>query len=193
MGTLFRKAEGAAVHWLFGMNWRHTLFPTTPLLEIFVRGTVMYVGLFLFLRFILKREYGAMGITDILVVVLIADAAQNGMSDNYHSVSDGLVLVLVIIGWAYALDRLAFRFPAIARIVKPGPLPLVEDGRMQWRNMRHELITQDELWAHLRRQGVDDIQQVKLAVMESDGTISVIQAEGRKASPSPQPARRRVM
>jgi uncharacterized membrane protein YcaP (DUF421 family) len=185
------------VHWLFGVDWRHTLFPATPLLEIVLRGTVMYVGLFLFLRFILKREYGAMGITDILVVVLIADAAQNGMADNYHSVSDGLLLVLVIIGWAYALDRLSFRYPAVARIVKPGPLPLVRDGRIQRRNMRHELITEEELRAHLRRQGVDDLESVKLAVIESDGTISVLQKDGqkngRKASPSPQSARRRVM
>jgi uncharacterized membrane protein YcaP (DUF421 family) len=181
------------VHWLFGVNWRQTLFPSTPLLEIFLRGTAVYLALFLFLRFILKREYAALGVTDILVIVLIADAAQNAMADNYHSVADGLLLVLVIIGWAYALDRLAFRFPVVARVVKPRPLPLVKDGHMQRRNMRQELITEDELWAHLRRQGVDDLQKVKLAVMESDGTISVIEADGQKASPAAEPARRRVM
>jgi uncharacterized membrane protein YcaP (DUF421 family) len=53
------------MHWLFGVNWRQTLYPSTPLLEIVLRGTVMYVGLFVFLRVILKREYGAMSITDI--------------------------------------------------------------------------------------------------------------------------------
>ena len=185
------------MHWLFGVDWRRVLYPSTPVLEIFLRGTVMYLGLFVFLRVILKREYGAMSITDILVIVLIADAAQNGMADNYRSVTDGLLLVLVIIGWAYALDRLSFRFALVARVLKSAPLPLVRDGRMLRRNMRHELVTEDELWAHLRRQGVERLEQVKLAMVESDGTISVIQRhEGTDEEPRPEPGsreRRRVL
>jgi uncharacterized membrane protein YcaP (DUF421 family) len=129
--------------------------------------------------------------------VLIADAAQNGMADNYRSISDGLLLVLVIIGWAYALDRLAYRFPVVGRLLKAGPLPLVKDGRMLRANMRRELVTEDELWAHLRRQGVDELAQVKLAMVESDGTISVIRRRGDGGDePHAKPEseeRRRVM
>ena len=174
------------MQWLVGVNWRHTLYPSTPLLEIVVRGTVMYLGLFLFLRVVLKREGAAMSITDILVVVLIADAAQNGMADNYHSVSDGLLLVLVIVGWAYGLDRLSYRFPAVRRLLKSGPVPLVKDGRMLRQNLRRELVTEDELWAHLRRQGVDRIEDVKLAMVESDGTISVVRRSDEPDAPPPE-------
>ena len=71
--------------------------------EIILRGTLVYLFLFCFLRF-LRRETGVIGISDLLVVVLIADAAQNTMSSDYKSVTDGAILVATIIGWDYVLD-----------------------------------------------------------------------------------------
>ena len=90
------------------VDWARLFMPGTPLLEIIVRGSIMYVALFMLLRFILKRETGSLGITDLLVIVLIADAAQNGMAGSYQSITDGLVLVATIIGWSYLLNWLAF-------------------------------------------------------------------------------------
>ena len=79
------------------IDWAGLFMPTTPALEIIVRGSVMYLALFAMLRFILRRETGSLGITDLLVIVLIADAAQNGMAGNYTSITDGLLLVITII------------------------------------------------------------------------------------------------
>ena len=115
-----------------------------------------------------------MGITDLLVVVLIADAAQNAMSDDYRSIPDGLLLVGTIIFWSWALNWLGFRFPRIQRFVHPAPLPLVRDGRMLRKNMARELITEDELMSQLRLQGASEVSQVESALMEGDGRISVI-------------------
>ncbi len=85
-------------------DWSSIFLPNTPLLEIFIRGTVVYLGIFLLLRLILKRETASIGVTDILVIVLLADAGQNAMADDYRSLPDGLLLVAVIIFWGYALD-----------------------------------------------------------------------------------------
>lgn len=79
------------------IDWAKLFEFSTPALEIVVRGTVMYLALFAMLRFILRRETGSLGITDLLVVVLVADAAQNGMAGSYRSISDGLLLVATII------------------------------------------------------------------------------------------------
>jgi len=149
----------------------------TPLLEIFIRGTAIYLGLFLILRLVLKRQAGGMSITDLLVIVLVADAAQNGMAGEYKTITDGLVLVAVIIFWSFALDWLGYRFPPLNRLVHPPPLPLIKDGVLQRRSMRQELITEDELMTQLREQGVADIASVKLACMEGDGRISVVPKE----------------
>lgn len=160
------------------VDWERMFVPSTPILEIVLRGTIMYLALFTLLRVILKRQSGAMGITDLLVVVLIADAAQNGMADDYHSVTDGVLLVAVIVGWNFALDWLGYRFPRIQRLVHPPSLRLVEDGRFLYRNMRKELITEEELMSQLREQGIDNVADVSAAYMEGDGRVSVIPREG---------------
>jgi uncharacterized membrane protein YcaP (DUF421 family) len=108
---------------LFNVGWRELVVPTHSVAEIVVRGTIMYIALFV-LRVILKRQSGALGVTDLLVVVLIADAAQNGMAKEYRSVTEGVVLVATIIGWDYALDWLGYRIPAFQRLVRPAPLAL---------------------------------------------------------------------
>jgi uncharacterized membrane protein YcaP (DUF421 family) len=165
-------------NWLLGVDWRSIFVPSTPILEIVVRGTVMYLALFVLLRLVLKREAGALGVTDLLVVVLIADAAQNGMADDYTSIPDGLILVGTIVFWAWALNWLGFRVPLIQRLVQPAPLPLVRDGRLIRRNLEKELITEGELMSQLRLQGVADLSEVVAAHMEGDGRISVVQRDG---------------
>ncbi len=70
------------MEWLFGVDWAKTFLPNTPLLEIFLRGSLTYLALFFLLRIVLKRESGGMGVTDLLVIVLIADAAQNAMAET---------------------------------------------------------------------------------------------------------------
>ncbi|MFD0783711.1 DUF421 domain-containing protein [Micromonospora azadirachtae] len=154
-------------------DWRQLFVPSTPLLETVIRGSVMYLVLFGLLRVILKRESGTTGVTDLLVIVLLADAAQNGMSGNYTSITDGVLLVAVIIGWSYLLDAIAYGWPAAARVIRPSSLILVRNGQILHRNMRRELISDEELHQLLREQGVDDISKVREARIESDGQISV--------------------
>jgi uncharacterized membrane protein YcaP (DUF421 family) len=156
------------------VDWRAVFVPKTPLLEIVVRGTVVYLALFAMLRFILKRQSGTVGVTDLLVVVLIADAAQNAMAGEYRSVPDGILLVAVIIGWSYVLDWLGYQFPLVGRIVHPPPLDLIRDGKLLRKNLRTEFITKEELMSQLREQGIGSITEVKSARMEGDGHISVV-------------------
>lgn len=162
--------------------WEDTFAPTAAVPELVLRGTVVYLALFFLLRLVLKRESGGIAITDLLVVVLIADAAQNAMAGQYRSVGDGLVLVGTLVFWCYALDWLGYHFPAIRRFVHPEALLLVKDGRMLRRNMSRELITEEELMTQLRERGIEDLAQVKEAFMEGDGRISVISRENGPGS-----------
>ena len=148
----------------------------TPLLEIFVRGTVTYLALFLLLR-LLRREISSFSMTDLLVVVLLADAAQNAMAGEYRSVTDGLLLIATIIGWSFTLDWLGFHVPAMERLVHPPALPLIENGHLRG-NLRRQFITEEELQSQLRREGIEDVAQVKKAYIEGDGSISVIRRDG---------------
>ena len=171
------------LEYLFSVDWEKLFIPSTPLLEIFLRGSSVYLALFLMLRFVLKREAGTLGITDLLVVVLLADAAQNAMAGSYSAIPDGLLLVATIVFWAYALDWMGYRFPRIQRLVHPPPRLLVENGQMIRRNLAKEFISEEELFTTLREQGVEDLQRVKRAYMEEDGRISVITTEGKRHRP----------
>jgi uncharacterized membrane protein YcaP (DUF421 family) len=158
---------------LLQVDWKSVFVPTVSLAEIVLRGTFIYLLLFFVLR-VLRREAGALGISDLLVVVLIADAAQNAMASEYKSVTEGAVLVGTIVAWDYFLDWLGFTFPAIGRLLRPAPLPLVKDGRLLRKNMRKEMITTEEMMSLLREQGVESLGEVKRCYLEGDGHISVI-------------------
>ncbi|HEY3266601.1 MAG TPA: YetF domain-containing protein [Armatimonadota bacterium] len=161
------------------VNWHGVFVPDMPFAEIVVRGTLTYLGILLLLRVVLKRQSGSTGVTDLLVVVMLSDAAQNGMAGDYKSVPDGLLLVATIIFWSFALDWLSFRVRWVDRIINPPPLLLVQEGRMMIRNMRREFLTKDELMGQLRLNGIEDVSEVKSARMEADGSISVIPLEGK--------------
>jgi len=156
------------------IDWEHMFVPDTSLLEIFLRGTIMYLSIYFLLRFVLKRQTGSLGIADVLVLVLISDAAQNGMAKNYTSLPDGLLLVSTIVFWSYALDWLGYRFPRLERIFHPGPLKIVKEGRLIREHMKKELISEEELMSQLRQHGIRDLKKVKEACIEGDGHISVI-------------------
>lgn len=155
------------------MDWSSLLLLDVPPPEIVLRGTAMYLSIFVLLRVVFKREAGATGITDLLVVVLIADAAQNGLSGDYHSISSGLLLVGTIVFWAAALNFLAWKFSWVERLIRPHPLPLVKNGEVLRRNLAKELMTESELYSHLREQGATRLADVHLARMEPDGKLSV--------------------
>jgi uncharacterized membrane protein YcaP (DUF421 family) len=145
--------------------------------ELIVRGTAMYLFLFLMFRVVIRRRIGAVGMADLLILVIIADAAQNGMAGEYRSVTEGAVLIGTIIGWNVLIDWLNYRVPALQSWLEAPPLLLVHNGRILHRNLRHEFVTEDELKSKLREKGVDDVRQVAKAHMESDGTVSVIKRE----------------
>ncbi|UZD55806.1 DUF421 domain-containing protein [Caldimonas aquatica] len=145
-----------------------------PVWEIVLRGTLVYWFLFLIFRFIVRRDVGSVAIADVLLLVLIADASQNAMAGGYKTVSEGALLVATIVSWNYLLDWASFRFEWVRRLAEPPPLPLVWRGRILYRNLRKEFLPVEELKAHLRQKGIEDLSQVKVAYMESDGSLSVI-------------------
>jgi uncharacterized membrane protein YcaP (DUF421 family) len=156
------------------IDWRSLFVPHGSLVELVIRGSAMYLGLFTVLRVVVRREVGSFSMPDLLLVVLIADAAQNAMAGQYTSITEGAVLCGTLIGWSYLLDVLAYRFPLLRRWLEPGAVMLVRDGRVLHRNMRRELVTMEELASHLRQQGVEDVRDVQLACIEPDGQISVL-------------------
>lgn len=159
---------------LWKVDWQGIFTPHHSLLELIVRGTIMYLGIFVLLRVVLRRQVGGIGTTDILVIVLVAEVAGKGITAEYKSVVEGAILVGTVLFWSYTIEWLQFRVPAFERLTRDPKLKLVENGRLLHRNMRAEFVTIEELMAQLREKGLEDCSEVKAAYMEADGHISII-------------------
>ncbi len=153
-------------------------FSISPL-ELVVRGTAVYWFLFLLFRFALRRDTGSIGVADVLLLVLIADASQSAMAGGYESVLDGMVLVGTIAGWNWLIDWLAYRSPFLRRWIEPPAVILVRDGKPLLRNLRKEMISREELMSKLHENGIEALADVKMARMESGGEITVTPRSAR--------------
>lgn len=162
---------------LWNIDWHAMFVPAGSVLEPLIRGTIMYLGMFVLLR-IFRRQAGSISIADLLLIVIIADAAQNGMAGEAKSITEAMLLIGTIIFWDYFLDWLGFKSEIMSRVLEPEPVLLVKDGKMQKRNMAKEMLTEEELMSQIRLQGIDDIGLVKECRLESDGEFSVIKTGG---------------
>jgi uncharacterized membrane protein YcaP (DUF421 family) len=162
---------------ILGFDIGAALTPDVSLFETVVRGIIVYFAIFVLLRVILRGRTSAVTVSDLLVLVLIADAAQNAMASEYHSITNGIVLVATIVLCSFAVDWVAYRFPAVQRFVHPERKRLIADGRVIRKALAGELITLEELNTQLRLNGVEDVEEVKAAYLEGNGEISVIKRE----------------
>jgi uncharacterized membrane protein YcaP (DUF421 family) len=161
---------------LLGFDIGQALLPDVNLLETVVRGIVMYLTIAVLLRYMMRGRTSA-SMPDLLVIVLIADAAQNGMAAEYHSLTNGIVLVTTIIGMSTLLDWLGQHIPAVQRFIHPDPRQLIADGRFVQKELDHELMSREDMMTQLRLQGVERVEDVKASYLEGTGEVSVIKKE----------------
>lgn len=154
-------------------------------IENVLRASSIYLLLFLVLRFLPNRKTGGLGPTDLLVVVLLATAVHAALIREGSSLTDAAVMVGTIVGWSVVLDIVGAHVPGLRWVLHSDPVEVVRDGDIIHRNLRREFMTEEELEAQLRLQGVERVDQVKRAFVEHDGRVSVIRAD---AGPHP-PAR----
>jgi uncharacterized membrane protein YcaP (DUF421 family) len=160
------------------MDWSELFGLSVSPWELVIRGSAMYLFLFVLFRVVVKRRVGSIGMADILILVIVADAAQNGMSGEYRSITDAFILVATLISWNMLIDWLTFRFAPLQRILEPPPLLLIDDGRILHRHLRIELMSEGELQTKLREHGVTDARQVAKAYIEPDGQVTVLKKSG---------------
>lgn len=156
--------------------WSDVFAPETPPLELLARGTVLYFGVLALVRLMPRRTGGGLATMDLIFVLLIAEAAAHALGE-YSSVADGLIVIVTLMFWNYAVNSLSFHVPAVERLVSSPTIQVIRDGRLLRRAMRKEYLTEEELMSSLRREGIDDIKEVKSAHIEGEGEITVIQRQ----------------
>ena len=156
------------------IDWSVVIGFTVSPWELILRGTVIYWFLFLAFRVVVRRDMGSIAMSDMLLVMLVADDAQNAMANEYRSVIDGIILVSTILTWNVLVDWAAYISPAMRRLLVPRTMLLVRDGTVLHHHLRREFLTMEELEQKLRENGVSHLSEVKAAYMESDGSVTVL-------------------
>ncbi len=147
------------------------------LLGIVGRTAVIYLLIVLAMRLLGTRALGRMSAHDFVLVVVLANAVQNALVGGDNTLVGGLVSALVLLLLNFGLTWVLNHFPRLERHLVGEPAVLVSDGKVRWECLRREGINRDELMAGLREHGVTGVDDVRLAVLEVDGTISVVPRE----------------
>lgn len=150
------------------------IVPDIPVLEKIVRSAAVYVFLLIAFRLAGKRQLGQMTAFDLVVLLVISNVVQNALIGNDNSLGGGLLGATVILLLNGAVAWLTFRHKGLERIVENSPTILVKHGQIVWENLRRERLSLAELRAALRREGVVAIRDVRYAILEEDGALSVI-------------------
>src|SRR4029450_13227110 len=143
-------------------------------MDVVVRAVIAFCFVFLLTRLIGRRELSSLQPFALVLLIVIGDLIQQGVTQNDLSVT-GLVLTVGVFALlTLTASYVGFRFPRIRPILEPEPLILIEDGNVIDRNLKKERLTPEELAAEARLQQIDSLDKVKWAVLESGGQISFI-------------------
>lgn len=148
----------------------------SPALNILIRTVIVYLVILIGLRLAGKREIGQMTVFDLVVLLLLANAVQNAMVGPDTSLTGGVLAAAVLLVMNNLLARLRLRWPRLRRWVEGSPTLLVLHGELLAEQLRREGLDEETLKTALREHGVTDLSEVELAVLEIDGTISVVPA-----------------
>ena len=143
-------------------------------LSIVARTLIVYLALLAGLRLAGKRELGQMTPFDLVVILLIANAVQNAMVGPDTSVTGGLIAVGVLVSVNYGVARARERLPWLRRAVEGTPTLLINDGKFVREHLRREGLEEDEVLVAIREHGVAEAKDVRIAVLETDGSISIV-------------------
>lgn len=145
-----------------------------PLAEVALRSIAVYLFIVLAIRLFGKKELAQLSVIDLVFILLISNAVQNAMVGSDTSLPGGLIAALALFVTNFLFKKLLFKSKNISELVQGKSIMLVYEGRLLTENLASAEITVEEIEAAAREHGVERISQVKLAVMEVDGNISIV-------------------
>jgi uncharacterized membrane protein YcaP (DUF421 family) len=154
--------------------------------EIVVRSIVIYVFLWLLLRALGKRELGEMSAFELLLLVVLGDLVQQGVTQEDYSVTGALLAIGTIAMFVIATSYLTFRSERARGALEGIPAVVIRDGRFLDDVIRIERLTHDEIIDAARARGIVDIRRVSIGILEADGRFSFLLDTGETEAPDPR-------
>jgi uncharacterized membrane protein YcaP (DUF421 family) len=153
--------------WIPDLNWW----------EFVARAVVVYAFLLVLLRLTGKRQVGQLAPFDLVLLLVLSNAVQNSMNGGDNSVTGGLILASTLVGVNWCVGWLTYRFKITEGWIEGRPIILIHDGRIDRRGLQSAQMTKHELEAALRAEGCAGPEEVRFAVVENNGQLTVIPKE----------------
>jgi uncharacterized membrane protein YcaP (DUF421 family) len=143
-------------------------------MDIVVRGIVVFIFLYVLMRIVGRRELSSLEPFDLILLVILGDAVQQGLTQDDYSMTGAILAVGTIAVLQVGTSWLNFHFPKIRSVLDGEPLVIVQDGKAIEKNLKRERVTLEDLAEEARKQNIAKIDDIKWAVMETSGEISFI-------------------
>jgi uncharacterized membrane protein YcaP (DUF421 family) len=145
-------------------------------MDLVGRAVIVFFAIFVVTRIVGRRELSTMEPFDLILLIVTGDLVQQGVTQSDYSLTGALTVIATIALLTVALSYVSFKVPRLRPVLDGEPIVLVQDGEVIERNLRRERITIDELLAEARQQQVGSLDQVRFAVLETNGRISIVPA-----------------
>ncbi|HEU5279576.1 MAG TPA: YetF domain-containing protein [Gaiellaceae bacterium] len=143
-------------------------------MDIALRGIVLYIFIVLVMRVIGRRELSSMTPFDLVLVIILGDAVQQGLTQDDYSVTGAIIAIATIASLQVFTSYLSFRSRRMRKILEGEPIVLVDRGALVDKNLKRERMTADEVEEEMRQQQIASLDDVEWGILESNGSISFI-------------------
>jgi uncharacterized membrane protein YcaP (DUF421 family) len=147
-------------------------------MDIVLRAAVLYFFIVLVTRIVGRRELSSLSALDLILLIVLGDAVQQGLTQDDYSVTGAMIAVATIASLQVFTSYLSFRSQKASKVLEGLPMVLIDRGRLVGENMRRERISADELAGEMRGQQIAAFDEVEWAILEANGTISFIRRSG---------------
>jgi uncharacterized membrane protein YcaP (DUF421 family) len=156
------------------------LIPSISIPEIIVRTVIVYLFIVVAIRLFGKREIAQLSITDLVLILLISNSVQSAMVGVDVSLAGGLAAAVTLFLVNFTFGKIFYKSKTLTGLIEGHPLILIYEGEIMSENLKKVEITKEELAAVVREHGVEKISEVNMAVLETDGNISVLSDDYKK-------------
>lgn len=153
-----------------------------PFLLIALRSVAVYFFIIIAIRIFGKKELSQLSVTDLVFILLISNSVQNAMVGPDNSLLGGLTAAAALFIFNFILKQISYRDKRFNQLIQGSPVILIHDGKLVQENLNKVKITQDELEIAIREHGVKSVEDVNLAILETDGNISILSDSYQKQS-----------
>ena len=143
-------------------------------MDIALRAVFLYAFVVLLIRVMGRRELSSLSAIDLVLLIVLGDAIQQGLTQDDYSVTGAVIAVSTIAAVQVFISYVSFRSKRARRVLEGEPIVIVQAGKLIERNMKRERLTEDEVAEEMRKQQIANVDDVEWAILESDGTMSFI-------------------